>query len=52
MLVVNKIYWRRCKIDCKVSDCNMMKIEVCKSIDELRDVKKIIKMKYLLIKEL
>lgn len=52
MPVVNKTHWRRCKIDCKASDCNTMKIEVCKSTDESRDVKKTTKTKYLSTKEL
>lgn len=52
MPVVNKTQCIRCKIDCKASDCNAMKIEVCKSTDESRDVKKTTKSTYLSTKEL
>lgn len=52
MPVVNKTPCIRCKIDCKASDCNTMKIEVCKSTDESRDVKKTTKTTYLSTKEL
>lgn len=52
MPVVNKTQCIRCKIDCKASDCNTMKIEVCKSTDESRDVKKTTKTTYLSTKEL
>lgn len=52
MPVVNKTQCIRCKIDCKASDCNTMKIEVCKSTDKSRHVKKTTKTKYLSTKEL